>query len=146
MDYAHGKKVVHRDIKTGNIMWSNNQVIKVMDFGLAKVIEEARSSRTTVSGTPFYMSPEQTLGKPIDHRTDLYSVGVTVYELVTGSLPFKEGDIGYQHIHTPPKPPKELNPEVTEELNQMILKCLAKNPEQRYQNAREIYLDLKTME
>jgi len=146
LDYAHGKKVVHRDIKTGNLMWTQSQIVKVMDFGLAKVIEEAQAGRTTVAGTPYYMSPEQTLGKPVDHRTDIYSLGVTVYETLTGQVPFKEGDIGYQQIHSPPKPPKDLNSEIPEALNKIILKCLAKDPAQRYQSAWDIYLELKALE
>ena len=146
LDYAHGKKVVHRDIKTGNLMWTQSQIIKVMDFGLAKVIEEAQAGRTAVSGTPYYMSPEQTLGKALDHRTDIYSLGATMYEILTGQVPFKDGDIGYQQVHTPPRPPRELNPEIPETLQRIILKCLAKDPAQRYQSAREIYLELKALE
>ena len=92
------------------------------------------------------MSPEQTLGKALDHRTDLYSLGVTLYELFTGQVPFKDGDIGYQQVHTPPKPPRELNSEIPETLQRIILKCMAKDPSQRYQSAREIYLELKALE
>jgi serine/threonine-protein kinase len=146
LDYAHSKKVIHRDIKPSNIMWTQNQIIKIMDFGLAKLLEEVKTGRTLVSGTPLYMSPEQTLGKSLDARTDIYSAGATMYELLCGQPPFSEGDIGYHHIHTPPRSPRELNPEIPDELNRIILKCLAKDPEQRYQNAREIYLDLKTLE
>ena len=92
--YAHGKKVVHRDIKTANTMWTPDKKVKIMDFGLAKLMEEVRNQTTVVSGTPFYMSPEQTLGKNIDHRTDLYSLGVTLFELATGELPFRRGNDG----------------------------------------------------
>ena len=146
LDYAHSKKVIHRDIKPSNIMWTQNQIIKVMDFGLAKLLEEVKTGRTLVSGTPLYMSPEQTLGKPLDHRTDIYSAGVTMYELFCGQPPFTEGDLGYHHIHTSPRSPREQNPEIPDELNRIVLKCLAKSPDQRYQSAREIYLDLKALE
>ena len=146
LDYAHSKKVVHRDIKPSNIMWTENQAIKVMDFGLAALLEEVKTGRTLVSGTPLYMSPEQCLAKPLDNRTDIYSAGVTMYELFTGTAPFSEGDISYQQIHTPPRPMKEKNPSLPDELNRIILKCLSKDPEQRYQNGRELYLDLKAVE
>jgi len=146
LDYAHSKKVVHRDIKPSNIMWTENQTIKVMDFGLAALLEEVKTGRTLVSGTPLYMSPEQSLGKPLDHRTDIYSTGATMYELLCGTPPFTEGDITYHQIHTSPRPPKDRSGEISDELNRIILKCLSKDPGQRYQNAREIYLDLKAME
>lgn len=146
LDYAHSKKVIHRDIKPSNIMWTENQVIKVMDFGLAALLEEVKSGRTLVSGTPLYMSPEQCLAKPLDNRTDIYSAGATMYELFAGAPPFTDGDINYQQIHTPPRPVKEKNPAIPDELNRIILKCLSKDPVQRYQNGRELYLDLKAVE
>ena len=111
--FAHDQKVVHRDIKTANTMWTRDKKAKIMDFGLAKVIEEVRNHTTLVSGTPYYMSPEQTLGKNVDHRTDIYSLGVTIFELATGSLPFHEGNVPYHHVHTPPPDPREVNPEAS---------------------------------
>ncbi|HEY5645563.1 MAG TPA: serine/threonine-protein kinase, partial [Pseudomonadales bacterium] len=91
--FAHEQKVIHRDIKTANTMWTRDKKAKIMDFGLAKVVEEVRNHTTLVSGTPYYMSPEQTLGKNVDHRTDLYSLGVSVFEMATGRLPFIEGNL-----------------------------------------------------
>ncbi len=139
--YAHDKKVVHRDIKTANVMWTRDKKAKLMDFGLAKVIEEVRNHTTVVSGTPYYMSPEQTLGKNIDHRTDIYSLGVTLFELAAGTVPFKEGNIPYHHVHTPPPDIREMQPELPQSLATVINRCLLKDPGERYQSAREI-LDL----
>ena len=84
LDYAHEQGVVHRDIKTANLFVTTDRVVKIMDFGLAKVLEEVRGATTLVSGTPYYMSPEQVLGQDVDHRSDLYSLGVTLFELATG--------------------------------------------------------------
>ena len=136
--YAHSQKVVHRDIKTANAMWTREKQAKIMDFGLAKVVEEVRNHTTLVSGTPYYMSPEQTLGKNVDHRTDIYSLGVTLFELATGSLPFKEGNVPYHHVHTPPPDPRKVNPELPEALAAIIFRCLQKAPADRFQDAGEI--------
>ena len=144
MAYAHEKKVVHRDIKTANVMWARDKKAKLMDFGLAKVIEEVRNHTTVVSGTPYYMSPEQTLGKNVDHRTDIYSLGVTLFELAAGTVPFKEGNIPYHHVHTPPPDVRELQPELPLSLASVINRCLLKDPAQRYQSTREILEEVRS--
>jgi len=143
LEYAHERKVVHRDVKSSNIMWTRDKQVKLMDFGLAKVLEEVKGYQTIASGTPYYMSPEQALGKEIDHRTDIYSLGVTMFEMATGQLPFKSGDAVYHHIHTPPPEAKSLVADLDEELNRIILKCMQKDPNDRFQNARELLEALK---
>ncbi len=140
--YAHSRKVVHRDIKTANIMWTRDKQVKIMDFGLAKLMEEVRNANTVVSGTPFYMSPEQTLGRSVDHRTDLYSLGVTLFELSTGRLPFRRGNIPYHHVHTAPPDPREHEPTLPEALVRIILRCLEKSPDARFQSAVELAEEL----
>ena len=141
--FAHEQKVVHRDVKTANTMWTRDKKAKIMDFGLAKVIEEVRNHTTLVSGTPYYMSPEQTLGKNVDHRTDIYSLGVTLFELATGSLPFHEGNVPYHHVHTPPPDPREANPKLPDLIAEIITACMKKNPDERFQNAGEIVTQVK---
>jgi tetratricopeptide (TPR) repeat protein len=138
LSYAHGKKVVHRDIKTANTMWTRDKQVKIMDFGLAKLMEEVRQATTLVSGTPFYMSPEQTLGRNVDHRTDIYSLGVALFELATGSLPFRKGNVPYHHVHTPAPDPLTVNPDLPSALAKIVLRCLEKDPAARYQTAREL--------
>jgi len=138
LHYAHGQKVVHRDVKTANVMWTREKKAKIMDFGLAKVVEEVRNHTTLVSGTPYYMSPEQTLGKNVDHRTDLYSLGVMLFELATGKLPFRDGNVPYHHVHTPAPDPRSLCPTLPEGLARVILHCLQKDPEQRPQTAADV--------
>jgi tetratricopeptide (TPR) repeat protein len=141
--YAHEQKVVHRDIKTANTMWTRDRKAKIMDFGLAKVIEEVRNHTTVVSGTPYYMSPEQTLGKNVDHRTDIYSLGVSIFELATGTLPFREGNLPYHHVHTPPPDPREFNAELPPLIVDIIARCLEKDPANRYQSTLDIVKELK---
>ena len=138
LDFAHKQKVIHRDVKTANTMWTREKKAKIMDFGLAKVVEEVRNHTTLVSGTPYYMSPEQTLGKNVDHRTDLYSLGVTLFELATGTLPFKEGNVPYHHVHTPAPDPRSVAPKLPALLARIIARCLQKDPAQRFQSAGEI--------
>jgi tetratricopeptide (TPR) repeat protein len=140
--YAHENKIVHRDVKTANAMWTKDKKAKIMDFGLAKAVEELRNHTTVVSGTPYYMSPEQTLGKNVDHRTDIYSLGVSVFEMATGTLPFREGNLPYHHVHTPPPDPREFQPDLPPALCGIIARCLEKDPENRYASTREILAEL----
>jgi tetratricopeptide (TPR) repeat protein len=140
--YAHENKIVHRDVKTANAMWTKDKKAKIMDFGLAKAVEELRNHTTVVSGTPYYMSPEQTLGKNVDHRTDIYSLGVSVFEMATGTLPFREGNLPYHHVHTPPPDPREFTPDLPQVLCAIIARCLEKDPGNRYGSTREILAEL----
>jgi len=137
--YAHSQKIIHRDIKPSNLMWlARDKNVKITDFGLAKVIQEVANFQTVVGGTPHYMSPEQILGEQIDPRADLYSLGATLYELATGSVPFRKGDVGYHHIHTPAPDPRSVRADLHPALADMLLKCLEKEPDRRYASADEL--------
>lgn len=138
LQYAHKRKIVHRDLTTNNIMWSRDKLVKIMDFGLAKVVRDLQSEQSIIGGTPSYMSPEQTLGNPIDHRTDLYSLGVCLFEMTTGELPFKKGNLGYHHVHTKPPDPSTLVAGLPAALTALILKCLEKEPAKRPQSVEEV--------
>ncbi|MFH1728973.1 MAG: protein kinase [Pseudomonadota bacterium] len=143
LDYAHANHIVHRDLTTNNIMLSKNGVVKIMDFGLARVIRSLMSEQSIIGGTPSYMSPEQVDGDPIDHRTDIYTLGVTLFEMTTNQVPFTEGNIGYHHLNTPPPTPISIEPSIPKYLNDIILRCLEKKPDNRYQNVSEILLDIQ---
>ncbi len=136
--YAHDKGLVHRDIKSGNLMLTKDRSLKIMDFGLAKFIEDAQVDHTRAIGTPYYMSPEQILGKELDGRSDIYSLGITLFECATGRVPFHKGDLAYHHLHTPPPTVRSLNPEASLELERTIGKCIRKTPEERFQSATEL--------
>lgn len=143
LDYAHGKGVVHRDIKPDNVMVEANGNAVVMDFGIAKVADQTRQTAAgTFMGTARYVSPEQAMGKDIDGRSDIYSLGVTLYEAVTGRAPFESDQwmtVLYQHINEPPPAPELYVEDINRDLRTILMKMLAKKPEDRFQSARETY-------
>ncbi|MBN1947607.1 MAG: protein kinase [Bradymonadales bacterium] len=136
--YAHDKGLVHRDIKSGNLMITKDNALKIMDFGLAKFVEEASEDHTRAIGTPYYMSPEQILGKNLDGRSDIYSLGITLFECATGKVPFAKGDLSYHHLHTAPPRAKKLNPQVADDIDEVIHRAIQKKPEDRFQHVGEI--------
>jgi serine/threonine-protein kinase len=138
LEAAHSKGIVHRDIKPDNIMLNSLGEVKITDFGIVHVEEATFTPTGAMLGTPRYMSPEQVAGGKIDGRSDIYSVGILLYEALVGSPPFITGDIAYQQIHNPPIPPREINPIITQGVEAMILKCLAKKPEDRFMNANTL--------
>ncbi|HYX48523.1 MAG TPA: serine/threonine-protein kinase, partial [Ktedonobacteraceae bacterium] len=155
IDHAHQHQVIHRDIKPANILLdSHNKSRNPMgepilgDFGLFKMLGTATGTFTSVlTGTPYYLSPEQAAGQPINDRTDIYPLGVMLYEMFTGKLPFGgEGTeilaVIHQHIYTEPIPPERINPNISPALSRVILRCLAKNPDDRYQSASAMTADL----
>jgi serine/threonine protein kinase len=139
VSYAHKQNVIHRDIKPANMMLTPQGVIKLMDFGIARAGEDRSLTMTgTTMGSLSYMSPEQVKGEPTDARSDLYSVGVSLYEMVTGQRPFvatSDYSIMAAHVKEAPKPPVELHPGLPAELNEIILMAIAKDPAQRFQTA-----------
>jgi len=139
LSYAHRQKVIHRDIKPANMMLTPEAVVKLMDFGIARSgTDRALTTTGTTMGSLYYMSPEQVKGQPTDARSDLYSLGVSLYEMVTGERPFR-ADSDYSlmaaHVQQPPKPPIELRSDLSAALNEIILMAIAKDPPQRFQSA-----------
>ena len=148
LEYSHRAGIVHRDIKPGNIMLTSTGAVKVMDFGIARAIEDSAATVTqthAVVGTAQYLSPEQARGELVDARSDLYSTGCLLYELLTGQPPFT-GDsavaIAYQHVREIPKPPSALAADVPESLDRVVLKALAKARDDRYQDAAHMRTEL----
>ncbi len=147
MVYAHSIGIVHRDIKPANLMLTQEDQIKVSDFGIAKMMETSASPDATqqgaIIGTPLYMSPEQVKGQQVDNRADIYSMGVVFYELISGRPPFTEGDLAYQHLFVEPKP---LSKDIPAGFVAIIMKSLAKEKEKRWQNAGEMVTALNALE
>ena len=149
LEYSHQAGIVHRDIKPGNVMVTRNGDIKVMDFGIARAMSDAQSTMTQtaqVIGTAQYLSPEQARGERVDARSDLYSTGCLMYELLTGRPPFT-GDspvaIAYQHVRENPIPPSRLDPSLPPWADSIVLKAMAKAPADRYQSAAEMAADIQ---
>ncbi len=150
LEYSHRAGVVHRDIKPGNIMITTTGQVKVMDFGIARAVSDSSTTvaqTTAILGTASYFSPEQAKGETVDARTDLYSTGVVLFEMLTGRPPFR-GDtpvaVAYQHVSEKPVKPSVINPKVSPALDAVVMHSLAKNRDQRYQSAAEFRTDVDT--
>ncbi|OOM78268.1 Stk1 family PASTA domain-containing Ser/Thr kinase [Clostridium sp. BL-8] len=147
LDCAHRNNIIHRDVKPQNILVTEDGVMKVTDFGIAKFSSsETITNTSTIMGSAHYLSPEQAKGTFIDCRTDLYSLGVVLYEMVTGRLPFQADTavtIALKHLQEEVVPPKSINSKVPDSLNQLILKAMEKDPIKRYQTAKEMIADLE---
>ncbi len=147
LNFSHTAGIIHRDVKPANIMINDANAVKVMDFGIARAIADSSSVTQTaaVIGTAQYLSPEQARGEPVDRRSDVYSLGCVLYEMLTGDPPFT-GDtpisVAYQHVREDPVPPSERHEGISPDLDAVVLKALAKNPENRYQTAAEMRADL----
>jgi tetratricopeptide (TPR) repeat protein/tRNA A-37 threonylcarbamoyl transferase component Bud32 len=145
LGYAHEKQIIHRDIKPANVMLTGTGFdhVKLMDFGLAKALDENPHKTLIICGTPLYMSPEQIVGDFVDHISDIYSLGVLVFQMFSGRTPFPAANILAHHQFSPPPHPTTINKLIPIEAGDVILKCLAKKREDRYQTANEFAVDMK---
>lgn len=147
--YSHRMGIVHRDIKPGNVMLGEDGSVKVMDFGIARAVADAQATMTqtaTVVGTAQYVSPEQARGETVDHRSDIYSVGCLLFELLTGTTPYTGEPISltYQHVNAPVPLPSSLEPDVPQELDAVVAAALTKDRDERYQDAGDMADDLRS--
>jgi eukaryotic-like serine/threonine-protein kinase len=149
LDFSHRHGIIHRDIKPGNVMITKTGAVKVMDFGIARAVADEAATMTqtaSVIGTAQYLSPEQARGETVDARSDVYSTGCVLYELITGVPPF-QGDspvaVAYQHVRESAPVPSSINPSVPRALDSIVMKALAKNPMNRYQSAGDMRADLQ---
>jgi serine/threonine protein kinase len=140
---AHAAGVVHRDLKPDNLMLTEDGYVKILDFGIAARLDHGDGEKASISGTPFYMAPEQIRGVPPTPATDIYAFGATAFHLATGRPPFHKGNVIDSHLKAPPPNPLDLVPDLDPELGRIILRCLEKEPGDRYQSAAELLADLE---
>jgi serine/threonine protein kinase len=141
LHYAHSRGVIHRDIKPSNIMYTQDGDVRIIDFGIALVSDSAISRLEGIAGSPSYMSPEQAQGQPLTNRSDIYSLGAVMYELLTGTRPFKAGSLAklmHQIIYATPPPIHTLRPEVPEDLEHVVATALQKDPEKRFRSGQDL--------
>ena len=147
LQFAHERNVIHRDIKPANLMLTADDTVKITDFGTAKILQFGTVQQTAhVMGTPSYMSPEQVKGRAVDGRSDIFSLGVMLYEMVTSEKPFPGQNITtviYKIVNEDPVPPRQINPTIHPGISAVVMRALEKEPDQRYQNCREMLEDLK---
>lgn len=149
--FAHAGGIIHRDIKVDNILFTADGTAVIADFGIARAVSgyaTATGVNMTI-GTPHYVSPEQAQGRTLDGRSDLYALGVTLYKAATGELPFRSNDwfeLARMHVEDPPEPPRKRRPELSRRVERVILKCLAKHPDDRYASADELLQELTAIE
>jgi serine/threonine protein kinase len=148
LQFAHERNVIHRDIKPANLMLTADDTVKVTDFGTAKILQFGTVQQTAhVMGTPSYMSPEQVKGRAVDGRSDIFSLGVMLYEMVTGEKPFPGQNITtviYKIVNEEPVPPRQINPSIHPGISAIVMRALEKEPDQRYQSCREMLEDLRS--
>ena len=142
LDHAHAQGLVHRDIKPDNVLVGNDGTVKLLDFGLARAMDEGFGEQSVLAGTPYYMAPEQLDGSNVDHRADIYALGVVLFRMFTGHLPFSDGNIFVAHAVEPVPDPRKFNRDLTPEAVAVVMKAMAKKAQDRYPNCRQIALDV----
>jgi serine/threonine-protein kinase len=148
LDYAHKKGIVHRDVKPANVMLLKTGIVKITDFGIARIAATSQTQTGVLKGTPYYMSPEQISGKKVDGRSDIFSLGVMLYQLLTAQLPFQGDSLAtlmHQIMNVPQPNPRQYNPKIVKPLVGIIGRALEKDREKRYQRASELAAHLRML-
>ncbi len=143
--YAHSRHVIHRDLKPANMVLLDRRQMKILDFGIARRLDDLELSASGATGTPYYMAPEQILGEEPDTRTDIYSLGVTFFQMATATLPFTTGNVLRSHLEQPAPDPRALSPELDAAIAALILRCLAKDPDQRPRDGTTLHDELPAL-